>query len=350
MKSYKLILLILVIFLKTKTVLSNTDIFDVNNIEIEKKDRVTNDVMANLAIKDGFKKLINKILLAEDIKKLQELKFSQIKELVTYYQVSNKTDSNIQNIEKIIYNISFDKDKIHNLFYKRGISYSEILDKELFILPILKKNNQLFIYNQNYFYDKWAEVYNTNLIEFILPLESIETIQNINFNKNNLLNIELNSLFAEYKGKNLALVLIEDNNSKEEKIYIKIKIFGKKIVKNIKIKRFNLKQEKFNQEIITKVKQEIINIVKSENLMNVRAPSFLKAKFKTKKNDNNLVELKLRLRKTDLIERIFIQELNNEFAILKIKYLGKMDKMIKQLENQKVILKFINDQWSITII
>ena len=76
MKSYKLILIILVIFLKTKTVLSNTDIFDVNNIEIEKKDRVTNDVMANLAIKDGFKKLINKILLAEDIKKLQELKFS----------------------------------------------------------------------------------------------------------------------------------------------------------------------------------------------------------------------------------------------------------------------------------
>ena len=35
---------------------------------------------------------MNKILLEEDIKKLQELKFSEIKELVTYYQVSNKNN------------------------------------------------------------------------------------------------------------------------------------------------------------------------------------------------------------------------------------------------------------------
>ena len=56
-------------------------------------------------------------------------------------------------LEKINFNISFDKDKIHNLFYKKGISYSEITNKELFILPILKKDNQIFIYNQNFFYD-----------------------------------------------------------------------------------------------------------------------------------------------------------------------------------------------------
>ena len=55
----------------------------------------------------------------------------QIKELVLYYQVSSKTDLNSDN--NIIYNIFFDKDKLHNLFYKMSISYSEILDKELFI-------------------------------------------------------------------------------------------------------------------------------------------------------------------------------------------------------------------------
>ena len=37
MKSYKLILIILVVFFKTGNVLSNTNIFDVNNIEVEKK-------------------------------------------------------------------------------------------------------------------------------------------------------------------------------------------------------------------------------------------------------------------------------------------------------------------------
>ena len=57
MKSYKLILLILIVFLKTGNVLSNTNIFNVNNIEIEKKDKTTNELLANLAIKKAFKEL-----------------------------------------------------------------------------------------------------------------------------------------------------------------------------------------------------------------------------------------------------------------------------------------------------
>ena len=116
--------------------------------------------------------------------------------------------------EKISYNISFDKNKIHALFYKNEISYSEITNKELFILPILKKKNEIFIYNQNFFYDNLNKIYDDELIEFIIPLENIEIIQNINSNKDNLLNLDLKNLLAEYTGKNLALVIIEDKNEK----------------------------------------------------------------------------------------------------------------------------------------
>ena len=50
-------------------------------------------------------------------------------------------------------------------------------------------------------------------------MENIEIIQKINLNKNNLLNLSLNDLFKEYLKKNVALILIEDNNLKEEKIF-----------------------------------------------------------------------------------------------------------------------------------
>ena len=145
MKFYKLIIIIVIVFLKTGNVLSNNNVFDVNNIEIEKNGKINNKELANQAIKKGFTQLIEKILLKEDYKKLKELKFTEIKELVTYYQVSNKI-KNFNKKEKISFNISFDKNKIHNLFYKLNISYSEISNKELFILPILKKNNQIFIF------------------------------------------------------------------------------------------------------------------------------------------------------------------------------------------------------------
>jgi len=347
MKSYKLIIiLILVVFLKTGNVLSNTNIFDVNNIEIEKKGKTTNNLLANQAIKKGFKELIKKILLKEDREKLKKLEFLEIKELVKYYQVLNKNDDS--NVETINYNISFDKDKIHDLFYKVGISYSEVTNKELFILPILKKKNKIFVYNNNFFYDNWNKINNTDLIEFIIPLENIEIIQNVNTNKKNLLNLELKSLFTEYKDKNLALVLIEDNNSKEEKIYFKTKILGKNIVKNISIKRLNLNDEEFYQKIIAETKNEIINLVKSQNLIDVRTPSFLNAQLKINKK-NNLVELKSRIKKIDLIDNVYVQEFNNEIVYLKLRYLGKIDKIIRQLENQKITLKLVDDTWSIKI-
>ena len=127
MKLYKIIF-ILIVFFKTETLFSDNNLFIVNNVEIEKKDKITNDILANRAIKKGFNQLLKRILLTEDVNRLSDLKFSNIKELVIYYQITN-TSNDKKEIEKINYNVTFDKNRIHNLFYKRGILYSEITDK-----------------------------------------------------------------------------------------------------------------------------------------------------------------------------------------------------------------------------
>ena len=347
MKFYKSIIIILIVFLKTGNVLSDDSIFNVNNIELVKKGTTTNQQLVNEAIKKGFNQLTKKILLEQDTRILSELSFNQIKDLVSYYRVVNKVNDT-EITDNIIYNITFDEDKLHNLFYKKGISYSQITNKELFLLPILKKDNQIYIYRQNFFYNKWNEINNNETIDFILPQENIEIIQNININKNNLLDIELNSLFEEYPKENLALVLIEDTNSNEEKIYFKIKISGKNIVKNTVIKKLNLSQDKFYEKIIIEIKNEITNIVKSQSLIDIRIPSFLNAQLNINKNVT-LFELNQRVKKINLIENIYVQEFNNKSVLLKIKYLGKLDRIIKLLEEQKIILKLKGDQWSIKI-
>ena len=79
--------------------------------------------------------------------------------------------------------------------------YSEILDKELFILPLFVQSGEVNIFNNNYFYDNWNKNGNENLIEFILPIENIEVIENINRNKNNLIDVNLNDVFKEYSKK-----------------------------------------------------------------------------------------------------------------------------------------------------
>ena len=52
-----------------------------------------------------------------------------------------------------------------------------------------------------------------------MPLENIEIIQNINVNKNNLIDIDIDDLFQEYSSKNLAIVFIEDKNLNEKSLY-----------------------------------------------------------------------------------------------------------------------------------
>ena len=304
--------------------------------------------MANIAIQKGFNELINKILLDQDVKKISKIDKAQIKSLVSYYQVINK-NSNNENEDKFIFNIFFDKKKIHNLFFNKEIFYSEIEKKELYILPILKVEDQVYIYNQNFFYEKWNEINNFKLLEFILPLENIEIIQKINSNKNNLLNINLKDIFKEYSNNNLAFVIVDNPLKKDEKIYLKTKILGKNIDKNVLIKKQNLNKKQYYEEIINEISNEITNIVKSQNLIDIRTPSFLNTKLIMSKK-NNLVELNKRLEKIDLIDNINVQEFNNEYVLIKLRYLGKLNKIIKQLEDEKILLKLDGDEWSLNII
>ena len=348
MNCLKIIIIILVIFFKTGNVLSENNIFNVNNIELIKKRNISNNDLANQAINKGFQILINKILLENDKEKLARLEFRKVKELVSYYQVSSKNNKNPK--ENLLnFNIYFDKEKFHKLFFARGISYSDINNKELYLLPILKKEEQIFIYNENYFYDNWNEVYNNDLIEFILPIENIEIIEKINSNKNDIFNLDLKDLFIEYNNENLALIFIEEKNSGEKKIYLKTRVLEKNINKNLKFQKNDLIQEKFNKKIIIDVSKEILNIIKSRNLIDIRVPSFLNIKFILNKR-NNLVELNKRLKKIDIIDDIYVQEFNNKYVLIKMKYLGKLSKIIKQLEEQKILLKLDSDEWSLNLI
>ena len=345
MKLYKQIIFILIVFFKTETLFSENNLFNVDNIKIEKKDKISNSALADKAIKKGFNQLVKKILLKEDANRFSDISFSSIKQLVTYYQITNTIDEEKKE-EYLNFSITFDKEKIHALFYNKGVSYSEISDKELFVLPIHIKKNEIFIFNNNFFYENWNKIYESELIEFILPLEKIEIIQNINANRNDLINLNIIELFQEYSNKNLAIIIIEDSNSNEQKIFIKTVIQGKEISRSLSFKKQKISDQSILELIIAESKKELIDLVKSKNLIDIRTPSFLSARLNINKK-NNLIELKSRIKNIDAIENIYVEEFNKDYMNLRIKYLGKINKLINLFKKQKIQLKLINDQWII---
>ena len=62
MKLRKLIF-ILIVFFKTETLFSKNDLFNVNNIKLEKNNKITNNSLTEQGIKKGFDKLITRVLL-----------------------------------------------------------------------------------------------------------------------------------------------------------------------------------------------------------------------------------------------------------------------------------------------
>ena len=92
----------------------------------------------------------------------------------------------------------------------------------------------------------------------------------------------------------------------------------------------------FMKKLLLKSKKELINLVKSQNLIDIRTPSFLNAKLDLNKK-SNLVELNSRIKKIDSIENIYVQEFNKELYEFKNKIFRKIRKDNKSIKKENII-------------
>ena len=348
MKNLIFLCIIIIILFKTGNVLSDSNIFNVNNVEIAKETSKNKEKLVNKAFQKAFDELINRLLLEEDYKKLSGINLEQIKKLISYYQIISQ-DKNKKDNDNIKVNVFFDKDRMHDFFYNRNILYSDIINTEEILFPLLKKEEQYFIYTQNYFYENWNKKESDNFIQYTLLTENIENIQKINLSKSNIYKLEISDFFKEHEVDNIVFANIEVNENTAE-VFLNTRIEGKKINKNLSInKKKDLDKKEFYNNIILEINNVIRDLIKSQNLIDVRTPSFLNVEIKMN-NKSTLVEFNNRLKKIDLIDNFYVQQLNKDYVLVKIKYLGKINKIINKLKDQNINLKMIAGQWQLNII
>jgi len=344
MKNLKLIPLILIILFKTGNVLSIESIFTVNNIEINKNTFKNKEELINIAFRKGFEKLNSKILLERDYIKTKNISLRNIKNLVSHYQIVRKDKNKTQEFELI--NLYFKRDKMYNFYNQNNIKYSDISGKTLNILPVLLIDNDVFIYDNNFFYDNWIakiDDKNDESIEYIFPLENLETIETIKKNQKDLEKINLNDIFdTDIEKDNLLLII--DYQKKKTNFFLKGTISTKKIIKNLSY--IDNKEEKIEFSSVLKfLKKEILELIKSQNIIDVGAPSFLNVNFSLN-NKNDLFMFQNILSEIDLIDNFNVREFNNKFAYINIKYYGKINKIKEKLIEKGLDINFIDNQWS----
>lgn len=344
MKNLNLILIILIILFKTGNVLCVESIFTVNNIQVNKNSFKNKEELINIAFKKGFDKLNSKILLEKDYIKTKNISTRTIKNLVSHYQIVKNQDENEQNFESI--NLFFKRDKMYNFYNQNNIKYSDVSGKILKILPVLILENEIFIYDQNFFYENWVKDTNDKKnenIEYIFPLENLETIEIIKKNQDNLEMINLNDIFDKDIEKDNLIVIIDYGNQKT-KFFLKGTISSNKIIKNLSL--INSNNEKIDYANILKyLKKEILELVKTQNIIDIGAPSYLNTYLSLKKQDDLFLFQNI-LSEVDLIENFNVREFNNKIAYINIKYYGKINKIKEKLVDKGIDLNFINNQWT----
>ena len=354
MNKFFCIFCIIVFIFKTETVFSNNLIYDVNNIEVRGK--INNDLDNKKLIETAFQKafiiFINKTLLNKDAVNLYKTKIGIIKDLILTYQIV-KNERNDKKENFLTFNIKFDQKKINDFFAQRRISYVDISNISLTLFPILIKQKDIFLYEENFFYKNWTKTENTteitddNLITYNLALENIEDFEYINKNKENLELIDVKKIISFDAGKNYALLIIYFTEDKF-RAYIKTLIENKEIDKNIDLKIYPESEVKSYEEAILVLKEEISQIWKEQNLIDVNTPSFLDFFLETKKN-NDYLKLRSVLDSIDIVENYSVLEMTNEYSKIRLKYKGKVNKIKDKLIKQKINIKITDNIWRLRI-
>jgi len=353
MNKFFCVFCILLFILKTENVFSNNLIYDVNNIEVKGK---TNNSLANkklieLAFKKAFIVFIDKTLLREDAISLYKTKSKIIKDLILTYQIIN----NDKNDNLSIFNIKFDPKKINKFLARRGISYADISNISITLLPVLIKNKEIFLYEENFFYKNWIkpqkELKNKEdeLISYTLALENIEDLEYINNTKENINLLDVKKINSFKGDLNYALIIVYFTEDKF-KAFLKTSIKGIDIDRNIDL-NFSQKNKNKTQtyeEAIIILKKEINQIWKEQNLVDVNTPSFLDFFLEINKVDDYL-KLKSALDAIDVIESYSVLEMTNKYSKIRFKYRGKVNKIKNKLIEKKINIQIIDNVWKLKI-
>ena len=349
MSKYLFILSIIVFLFKTETVFSAETIYDVNNIQVSGKlnSNLDNNKLIEEAFRKAFLIFINKTLLEKDIETLSKTNIQIIKDFIFTHQIVSQKKSIDEEIILTV-NVKFDPKKINNYLSINNISYADISEISISILPILRKENNLFIFSDNFFYNEWNKTENdkknteAQLINYNLALENAEDLFYINNNKENLELIDINKLNSLSEEKNKIFLILTLNE--DAKVFIKAYFNEKEVIKNITLN--NNSTDDYNS-LIMNVKDLINQIWKEQNLIDINTPAYLDIIFDIKKI-NDFLKFRTFLDTIDIIDNYSILEITNKYAKIRMKYKGKISNLREKFLNEKININIENNEWSLS--
>jgi len=337
---------LLIVFFSTTY--SNANAFKVSDIEISSPFELNFE--KNSVIDKGFQisfsDLISMITTSGDRKKIKNVSIKELKGMIDSFTISEEKFINNEYFANL--ETTFNKKKILKFLENENIFPSIPKKNKVLLFPIVveTKDNSIYLFNDNIFYDKWNEKKNSyDLLDYLLPSEDIEDLMELQKKSKDIETYDFSNLINKYDIKDSIILIIYkegnsirtlskinlDNNLKlQNKNYSKVNILNDYEFSNIvkSLKQIYEDQWKKNNEINTSIKLPITISINSK---------------KTKK----IIELERALDNIDLVSDFSILNFNSESIQYKVTYNGTPNIFLNDMRKKKLEFETKNNIWTI---
>ena len=346
-KSIKIFLLLL-FFLFTATY-SYSDAYRVENVIIQESFQNTKNFRQNLINKgiiSSFQTLSKRILLESQFWKIKNIDSKLAKEMTR--TVSLRGERKIDNNYEINLSVVYDKNKVKNFFNSRNITYTETVSQPIMLFPIIKENDTITIWENNFFSENWDKSkYPNYFVSFLVPEGDIFDQKNLVLNNTSIRDIDERLILQKYNLTNSLVVLI-DLDTKKNNVQFKLNLSGityyKKFSKEFK---GDGSTESELLELIDEIKYSVENLWKNKNT--AFSDSELSLEFTASiKSLKQLNKLRNELLANASIKKINTLEISSKVLKGRIYYTGSLKNLQEGLEDQSIFLKENFNSWVIS--
>ena len=339
---------ITVLFLNFATLDIKASIFKVNDIEITEpfESKFNKYLVIDKAFVEAFNQLSKMIVLSDQVKKIQDIKISEIKNLIDSFNIKN--EKFIQNSYSANFEVNFNKQNTLLFFEKKNIFPSIPRKKNILIFPILIDLDlqTVNLFNQNPFFKEWVlNKKNYHLLNYILPNEDIDVISELNKNINNLEDFNYENIVKKYNSNEYIISLIykENNNIK---IFSKIKINNNTKIHSYRVESIDISKLDNLNDLINEIKNIYEDNWKLNNQINrsVKLPINISI---ISDDYNKNMKFESFLKSNELIAEFFIKDFDNQKVNYKVIFNGSPKQFLKIINNNGININTSKQIWEV---
>jgi hypothetical protein len=343
---YFILFALLIVFFFTTY--SNANAFKVSNIEISSPFELNfeKNSVIDKGFQTSFSDLISMITTSGDRKKIKNTSIKKLKGMIDSFTISDEKFINNEYFANL--ETTFNKKEVFKFLENENIFPSIPQRNKVLLFPILveTKDNNIYLFNNNIFYDKWNEQKNSyDLLNYLLPSEDIEDLIELQRTSKDIETYDFSNLINKYDIKD-SIILIVYKEANSIRTLSKINLNNSLKIQNKNYPKIDIEDEDDLRKIVKSLKQFYEDQWKKNNVINTSIKLPITIYINSRKT-KKIIELEQALNSLDLVSDFNIMSFNSENIRYKITYNGTPNIFLNNMREKNLELEMENNIWTI---